>query len=402
MKHAELTFVFTDIEGSTRLVRALADDYARVLRESRRLIESSFCAEGGRIVERSGDGVFAVFDRSSSAVAAALAAQRAIFHHEWGEADVRVRMGIHAGRAMRDRGDLVGVDIHRASRIAAAAHGGQVVVSEQAAALAEAEVRWLGEYELAGLPEPEPLFQLIAPDLPSEFPPLRAARRRDAKPVRVVVADDSILIREGVASVLTEAGFEVVAKVGSAGELLHCVRRYEPDLAVVDIRMPPRRTDDGLRAALVMRRRMPAVGILLVSELMEPPFALELVEAGAEGVGYLLKERVADADEFAATARRIADGEAALDATLVADLFRRRECEALQALAPSEREVLGLVAQGLSDQVIAQRLFLPLADAEDAVASTLAKIGLDPAADPSRRTVELLVALARSYFAAVA
>ena len=203
-------------------------------------------------------------------------------------------------------------------------------------------------------------------------------------------------------SVLTAAGLDVIAKVGSAGELLRCVRRDEPDVAVVDIRMPPRGTDDGLRAARIIRRRSPGVGIVLLSELLEPPFALELVQEGAEGVGYLLKERVADTEEFAATVRRIANGEAALDATLVADLFRRRECVALQALAPSEREVLALVAQGLSDQVIAQRLFLPFADAQELAASTLEKIGLDPAADPSRRTLDLLVGLARTYFAAAA
>jgi DNA-binding NarL/FixJ family response regulator len=184
--------------------------------------------------------------------------------------------------------------VHRASRISSAGHGGQVLLSPRTAELAGCDVQDLGRYELAGLPEPEQVFQLVADELPSEFPPLRRARRVDDRRLRVSLADDSVLLREGIARLLEEAGMLVVSQAGTGDELLEQVSAFRPDVAVVDIRMPPSGSDEGLRAAKTIRRLFPGVGVLLLSQALEPAYARELLATGDEGVGYLLKDRVAD------------------------------------------------------------------------------------------------------------
>src|SRR6185312_5646731 len=151
--------------------------------------------------------------------------------------------------------------------------------------------------QLPGIDKPERLYQLNAPGLPAQFPPLSTARR-GFRGVRVVLADDSVLLREGVARLLEEAGFEVVAQSGTADDLLRHVAMHKPDVAVVDIRMPPTHTDEGLQAAREIRERHPGVGVLLLSQYVEPSYAMALLETSAEGVGYLLKDRVADLEQF--------------------------------------------------------------------------------------------------------
>ena len=316
----KITFLFTDIEGSTRLVRELGDTYADVLTESREVLRACVVGAGGRPVDFRADELFAVFDCPKKAVSGALAAQRALAAHEWpAGADVRVRMGIHTGTAAPDGDDnFLGLDVHRAARIAAAGHGGQILLSAETAAEVEVPVADLGVYELAGLPNAERLFQVLADDLPVDFPALRCRRGASDARLRVVLADDSVLIREGIARVLEEAGMRVVAQAGTPDELLAAVETTETDIAVVDIRMPPSGSDEGLRAAQTIRRRFPGVGVLLLSQVLEPRFAAELVADGSEGVGYLLKDRVSDIEEFAAAVERVAEGGHALDPALVA------------------------------------------------------------------------------------
>ena len=317
MSEQELTFLFTDIERSTSLVRRLGAEYRHVLAESRALLRRALADYGGREVECRADESFSVFDSASDAVEAAAAAQRALVDTTWpGGAAVRIRMGLHTGIAVDSGHGYVGLDIHRAARLSSAGHGGQVILSERTVALTDAAVRDLGCYELSGLPEPERLFQLVADGLPVDFPPLRSAHRVDDDRLRVVLADDSVLIRDGIARLLEEAGMRVVAQAGTGDELLERVAATEPDVAVVDIRMPPSGSDEGVRAAQAIRRLHPGTGVLLLSQVLVPAYARELLATSDRGVGYLLKDRVADMIEFADAIRRVAAGEVVLDAEI--------------------------------------------------------------------------------------
>ncbi len=250
-------------------------------------------------------------------MAAAVCVQREIAAHDWPNgATVRVRIGLHTGVAREDeRNDYVGIDVHRASRIADAAHGGQVLLSQATADLLKADTRDLGEYELNGLDKPERIFQLLHKGLESEFPVLRSGAPR--RGLSVALADDSVIIREGIARLLEEAGIEVVSQAGTPDELLRHIAEHEPDVAVVDIRMPPSGRDEGLRAAKTIRHEFPDVGVLLLSQALEPAYAAELIADSPTGVGYLLKDRVGDIDEFAAALHRVAEGGQALDPALV-------------------------------------------------------------------------------------
>jgi DNA-binding NarL/FixJ family response regulator len=209
--------------------------------------------------------------------------------------------------------------------------------------------------------------------------------------VRVVLADDSVLLREGVARLLTDCGFEVVAQAGTADELVRKVRMHQPDVAVVDIRMPPTHTDEGLVAAKSIRQQWPSVGVLVLSQYVEPAYALELLQDSAEGVGYLLKDRVADVDEFAAAVRRVAEGGSALDPSVVSQLVgRRRRDDPLADLTPREREVLGLMAEGRSNVAIAEKLVVTPRAVEKHVTNIFSKLDLRDAAKDHRRVLAVL------------
>jgi DNA-binding NarL/FixJ family response regulator len=213
--------------------------------------------------------------------------------------------------------------------------------------------------------------------------------------VRVVLADDSLLLREGIARLLVEAGFDVVGQASDATGLLAVVRTTHPDVAIVDIRMPPTHTDEGLRAAEAIRAEHgTAVGILVLSQYVETTFALRLVEDGAGGVGYLLKERVDDLDEFADSVRRIAKGGSVIDPEVVAQLVGRRRAKVpLDDLTEREREVLELIAEGRSNQAICDRLFLAPKTVEAHIANIFSKLELLPAPDDHRRVLAVLAYL---------
>jgi DNA-binding NarL/FixJ family response regulator len=214
--------------------------------------------------------------------------------------------------------------------------------------------------------------------------------------VRVVLAEDSVLLREGVARLLREAGFEVVGQASNADELLLKVRSYSPDVAIVDIRMPPTHTDEGLRAAQEIRERYPGTGVLVLSQYAEPAYAMELLADSAEGVGYLLKDRVSDVNEFCAAVRRVAEGGSALDPTVVSQLVgRRRRDDPVSDLTPRETEVLELMAEGRSNQAIGERLFITPRAVEKHVTSIFGKLGLAAAAEDHRRVLAVLAYLNR-------
>jgi DNA-binding NarL/FixJ family response regulator len=214
--------------------------------------------------------------------------------------------------------------------------------------------------------------------------------------VRVVLADDSVLLREGIARLLEDAGFEVVGQAGDAEQLLLKVRSYTPDVAVVDIRMPPTHTDEGLRAAQVIREQFPGTGVLVLSQYVEPEYALALLGESAEGAGYLLKDRVSDVTEFAAAVRRVAEGGSALDPAVVSLLVgRRRKDDPISQLSPREREVLELMAEGRSNLAIGERLVITQRAVEKHVTSIFGKLRLPADAGDHRRVLAVLTYLGR-------
>lgn len=213
--------------------------------------------------------------------------------------------------------------------------------------------------------------------------------------LRLVLADDSLLLREGLARLLAEAGFEIVGQAGTAEELAGLVREQRPDVAIVDIRMPPTQTDEGLKAAEAIRAEHgTAIGILVLSQYVETSFALRLVANGAGGVGYLLKDRVEDLEDFADAIRRIARGGSVIDPEVVAQLVRRRRARLpIDDLTEREREVLALMAEGRSNQAICDRLFLAPKTVEAHIASIYSKLELLPAPDDHRRVLAVLAHL---------
>jgi len=212
--------------------------------------------------------------------------------------------------------------------------------------------------------------------------------------VRVAIAEDSVLLREGLARLLVDEGFDVVAQCENADDLLLKVRSYLPDVVIVDIRLPPSHNDEGLRAAIEIRSAHPSVGVLVLSQYVELGLALELLADSAESVGYLLKDRIGDVPEFVAALRRVGEGGSALDPIIVSTLLsRQRPDDPLARLTPREREVLELMAGGASNQGIADRLVITLRAVEKYVSSIFTKLGLPSTGGESRRVLAVLAFL---------
>jgi DNA-binding NarL/FixJ family response regulator len=211
--------------------------------------------------------------------------------------------------------------------------------------------------------------------------------------VRVVIAEDSVLLREGVQRLLADEGIETVAAVENGDRLLDAVSEHNPDLCVVDVRMPPTFTDEGLRAAIEARRRYPGLPVLVLSQYVEERYAVELLAGGASGVGYLLKERVADVKEFVDAVRRVADGGTSIDHEVITQLMVRSKKSPVDSLTPREREVLGLMAQGLSNTAIAATLVVSDGAVEKHVGNIFAKLGLEPSNSEHRRVRAVLAYL---------
>jgi len=209
--------------------------------------------------------------------------------------------------------------------------------------------------------------------------------------VRIVIAEDSVLLRAGLTRLLADADHEIVATVGDADALMDVVERHQPQLCVVDVRMPPTHTDDGLRAALQIRDRWPSIGILVLSQYVEERYATELIAVDPAGLGYLLKDRVADVAEFLAAVRRVGAGGTALDPEVVAQLLARsRRRDPLAALSPREREVLARMAEGLSNSAIAGSLVVNESTVEKHVTNIFTKLDLPPADHSHRRVLAVL------------
>jgi DNA-binding NarL/FixJ family response regulator len=215
--------------------------------------------------------------------------------------------------------------------------------------------------------------------------------------MRVVIAEDSVLLREGLVRLLADEGIEAVDTVGDGPSLVEAVSGHRPDLAIVDVRMPPTFTDEGLRAALAVRERVPGTPILVLSQYVEERYATELIGGGAQGVGYLLKERVADVGEFVQVVRQIAAGGTVIDPEVIGQLLgRRRSGDRLEALTPREREVLGLMAEGRSNAAIARDLVVTEGAVEKHISNIFLKLDLPPAEDSHRRVMAVLTYLGRT------
>ena len=212
--------------------------------------------------------------------------------------------------------------------------------------------------------------------------------------MRVVIADDAVLLREGAVRLLTEAGFDVVAQAGDAEDLLRKVRAHKPDVAIIDVRMPPDNEDDGLRAAVQIREELPDVGLLLLSQYVEDRYLGELLAGGAEGVGYLLKDRIAEVERLAEAVERVSAGGSVLDPQVVAQMLgRSRDEDPLDALTDREREVLGLMAEGRTNRAIAGELFISERAVERHVTSIFTKLELAPTEEDHRRVLAVLTYL---------
>ncbi|HVK23088.1 MAG TPA: response regulator transcription factor [Actinokineospora sp.] len=214
--------------------------------------------------------------------------------------------------------------------------------------------------------------------------------------MRVVIAEDSVLLRVGVTRLLADEGIETVAAVDDGDSLLTAVTEHRPDLAIVDVRMPPSFTDEGLRAALRARAELPGLPVLVLSQYVEERYAVELLAGGAGGVGYLLKERVADVAEFVDAVRRVAGGGTCIDQEVIAQLMARGRRNPIDLLTPREREVLGLMAQGLSNVAIAKTLTVSDGAVEKHVGNIFSKLGLEPSSEEHRRVRAVLTFLERS------
>jgi DNA-binding NarL/FixJ family response regulator/class 3 adenylate cyclase len=388
-----VTLLFTDLEGSTGLIRQLGDRYGDLLGDHRRLLRDVVARHGGSEVDTAGDGNFIAFPTARDGVAAAVDAQRAMADHPWpAEAVVRVRMALHTGEPRLAEQGYHGLGVHLAARLCQSGRGGQILLSEATRAViaddmpAGVSVVSLGEWALKDFERPQPVYEVVAAGVP-DAPAGPAA-------LRVVLAEDSVLLREGIARLLESEGFDVVGQVDNADDLVRRVGFAKPDVAIVDIRMPPTHTDEGLQAARRIRERHPGVGVLVLSQYVEAEYATGLLSEQAEGTGYLLKDRVANVADFTDAVRRVAGGGSALDPAVVAQLVgRRRADDPLAELTAREREVLELMAEGLSNHGIAARLVVTERAVEKHVTNIFAKLGLSATPQDHRRVRAVLTLL---------
>ena len=388
-----VTFLFTDIEGSTALVRKLRDGYADVLSDHQRLLRGAFEGAGGSEVDTQGDSFFFCFRKARDAVHAAVAGQQALQAHAWPEGgEVRVRMGIHTGEAALTESRYHGLAVHRAKRICDAGHGGQILLSQTSHTLLEDEeqghgelsLRELGPQRLKDFDRPVGIYQLVAPDLPDQFPPLRTldtGAPADGALIRVLIADDQALVRAGFRMILdAESDVEVVGEASSGEEAIDEVRKLRPDLVLMDVRMPEM---DGIEAT---RRLLGEDGasakVVMLTTFDMDEYVYEALRAGASG--FLLKDT--PPEQLVEGIRAVGSGEALLAPSItkrIIEEFVRRPPETARAAPPElaelterEVEVLRQVARGLSNAEIAKELYVSDTTVKTHVSRILMKLGL--------------------------
>jgi DNA-binding NarL/FixJ family response regulator/class 3 adenylate cyclase len=385
-----VTVLFADVEGSTALLERLGQErWLRGLSEYEALLSASIGEHGGTLVKALGDGHLVAFPSARAGLRCAIDVQRALPLE--GAPGLRVRMGMHTGEPAVREDDLHGRTVVKAARIADLARGGEIFVSSVVRELAEAdedlgEELWFDdarEVELRGLRGRHIVMA-------ARWDPL--ARRA----LRVVIADDSALVRDGVAAVLRECGVHVAAIAYDADSLYREVKRHRPDVALVDIRMPPTGTNEGLVAAEHIGREYPEVAVLVLSQYLELAYAVHLVENGEARRGYLLKDRVSDIEVLLDAIRRVAHGGTVVDPAIVEELVTRTGAAGqLAGLTDREREVLRLIAEGFSDAAIAERVNLTPDEVERHVEQIFLKLGVRDE-DASHRRVAAVLAYLRA------
>ncbi len=383
-----VTILFTDMVGSTDLAGRVGGDTADEIRRTHfALLREAMARSDGEEVKTTGDGLMMVFHSVVQAIDCAVEMQRAVDacrHDEPDHPDLKV--GLSTGEASFEEQDWFGAPAVEAARLCAAAAAGQTLLGSVSHAVAAARGRHrfqaLAPLTLKGMSEPYQAWEVDWRD---------ATCRR----LRVVLADDSVLLREGMARMLTASGMDVIGQAADAAEL-HALLANDvsPEVVITDIRMPPTHTDEGIRAALEIRKAHPDIGILVLSQYLQTAYAVRLLSDGSRGMGYLLKDRIARADELPDAVRRVAAGESVVDPEVVNRLVsKRRDGSALNAITERERDVLALMAEGRSNQAICERLTLSPKTLETHVRSIFTKLDIVAEPNDHRRVLAVLTYL---------